>query len=244
MQTSDQIESQSETLSTMPVAFAQDAKDLQSANHIFNFYPPSCSRPIDLLFCLAQAMQFAVLQWQNHSFAVQAPVTQIGTQLQMFAQPHPAEGEQLIVVGATFAEKGRRNFSTLFANNKLRFQSVSLFLARIKPALFFFGRSISLSVTSTIVYLSSSASSSRFLPGRENFPDLIKISSIRRTVRETFDSCKFQSRPRWNSVRYSRQNESVSKIWFSIDKLLLLPRFAVGLCSLTTLHTSGQKLLY
>jgi hypothetical protein len=61
------------------------------------------------------------------------------------------------------------------------------------------------------------------LPGKENFPDPIKTSSIRRTSRETFDSCKPQSLPKWNIVRYSRQNQSVRRSWFSIDKLLLRP---------------------
>jgi len=242
MQTGDQIESQSETLSAMPVAFAQDAKNLQSANHIFNFYPFACSRPIDLLFCLTQAMQFAVLQWQNHffGFALQAPITQIGTQSKMLAQTHTAQPEQFVVVGVTCAEKGRCNFSTFFGNNQLCLQSVPLALARIESALFFFGRSISLSVTSTIVYLMASASSSRFLPGRENFPERIKMSSILRTSLETFDSCNPQSLPKWNSVRYSRQKESVKRSWFSTDKLLLRPRRVCRLCSRATSHIAAK----
>ncbi len=181
----------------MPIAFTQNAKDLQSANHIFNFDALACPFSVDLLFLARQAVQLAVFQRQNDffGFALQAPITQIGAQFQMFAQPHVAQLKQFVIVRATFAEKGRRNFSALFANNKLRFQNVPLSLVRIKCARFFFGRSISLSVTSTIVYLRAKASSSRFLPGRENFPEPIKISSIRRTVRETFDSCKFQSLP-------------------------------------------------
>ena len=214
MQTGNQIESQTESFTAMPVAFAQYPKDFQSPNDVFNFHSFACELSIEFLFCLRQLMQFAVLQWQNRflGFALQAPIAQIGAQFQIFAQPHAAQLKQFIIVRPTFAEKRRRDLLTFFSNNKLCFQTVPLLLPAVKSALFFFGRSISLSVTSIIVYLSESASSRRFLPGRENFPDLIKISSIRRTSRETFErvqmpiSSQMQQRSVFAPKRERQQN--------------------------------------
>lgn len=189
MQTGNQIESQTESFSAMTVAFAQDAENLQSANHIFNFYPLACQFSIHLFFCICQLLQFAVFQRQNRfpAFALQSPISPISAHFQTFAKSHAAFLKQFVIVHFAFPEKRRNNLFRFFINQNLRFQRVSLFLSRIKPALFFFGRSIKLSVASIIVYLIESSASSRFLPGRENLPDLIKISSIRLTRRETFE---------------------------------------------------------
>lgn len=198
MQTGNQIESQSESFSTMPVKFAQNPKDFQSPDDVFNFHPFACQFSIDFLFLFFQLMQFAVLQWQNHNsrLALQPPISQIGTHLHGFAKLYATRLKQFVIVRFAFPEKRRHNSFRFFVNHTLRFQRVPLFLARIKLTLFFFGRSIKPSVTSTIVYLSESSANSCFLPGKANLPDLIKISSIRRTSRETFDSCKFQSHPK------------------------------------------------
>lgn len=190
MQTCYQIKSQSKSFAAMPIAFAQYSKYLHSPNHIFNLDPFACQFPIQLSFGFCQLMQFAVFQWQNYffRFTLQSPICQIIPQFHRLTKLHTADLKQFVVLRSTASEKCRGDFLALFINNQLCFQRVSLFLAAVKSALFFFGRSISRSVTSTIVYLIVSSISSRFLPGKENFPDLIKISSISRTSRETFDS--------------------------------------------------------
>ena len=177
MQTGDQIESQTESFSAMPVAFAQNTKDLQSANHVFVLHSFACQRSIEFLFLFRQLMRFAVFQWQNHfrRVAVQAPVSQISSQFQIFAQWHATQPEQFVAVRPSFAKKRRRDSFRFFLNNDLGFQTVPLFLARIKSLLFFFGRWISLSVTSTIVYLIESLSSSRFCcPAERTLPIWLK----------------------------------------------------------------------
>ena len=242
MQTGYQVESQPESLSAMAVAFAQNPKNLQSPNDVFHLDPFACQLPIRLLFRFAQPVQFAVFLRQNYvdRFGLQTPISQIGLQCSVFSHSDAAQLKQPVVVRLAFAEKCCRDLFRVFGNNNLRFQTVSLALATVKPLLFFFGRSIKLSVTSTIVYLMVSSASSRFLPGKANLPDLIKISSMRRTRRETFDSCSCQSLPRWNIVRYSRQNESVNRTWFSMDKLLFLPRVFSYLYSRTTSHIAAK----
>jgi len=242
MQTGNQIESQSESFSAMPVTFAQNPEDFQSPDHVFYLDAFACQFSIELLFFLRQAMQLAVFQWQNHilQFGLQSPITQVRAQFQLFAKSHSALLKQFVIVRFAFPEKRRNNLLGFFVDQDLCFQRVPLFLARIISTLFFFGRSIKLSVTSTIVYLIASPSSSRFLPGSANLPDLIKIFSTRCTSRETFDSCSRQSRPRWNNVRYSRQKESVSNNWFSIDNLLFLPRLLISLYSRITAHIAAK----
>jgi hypothetical protein len=189
MQTGYQVESQSESLSAVTIAFAQNPKDFQPSNNIFDLHALACQLPIRLLFAARQLMQFAVFLRQNHiqRFGLQTPISQIGAQFQVLAKSNAALLKQFVIVVAAFAEKCCRDLLAFFFNDELRFQTVPLFLAAVKGALFFFGRSISLSVTSTIVYLIESPSSSRFLPGKENLPDLIKISSTRRTIRDTFE---------------------------------------------------------
>jgi hypothetical protein len=242
MQTSYQVESQTESLSAMAIAFAQDTKDFQSPNDVFDFHALRRQLSICLLLCFVQPVQFAIFLRQNHFLrcALQTPIAQITAQSGFFAEPVATHLIQLVFVRFAVAEKRRHNLFRFFGNQNLSFQRMPLFLAAVEPLLFFFGRSIKLSVTSTIAYLIELSSRSRFLPGKENLPDLIQISSMRRTSRDTFDSCNFQSRPRWNIVRYSRQKQSVSRIWFSTDKLLFLPRLFSCLHSTTTWHIAAK----
>ena len=72
------------------------------------------------------------------------------------------------------------NFLALSFNYYLRFESMSFFLATIVVFLFFWGRSIGLSPTSTITADHSlSFFNSAFFPGKLNFWELINLSSTR-----------------------------------------------------------------
>ena len=57
--------------------------------------------------------------------------------------------EQAEIIYFPLAELGRDNLTIRLVDNHLRFESVSLFLTTVVSSLFFFGRSIGLSVTST-----------------------------------------------------------------------------------------------
>ncbi len=123
MQTGDQIKSQTESLSAMAIAFADNPKDFQSPNHIFNFDALRSQLSIRLLFCFAQPVQFAVFLRQNHirHLRLQAPISQIGAQATVFTETDAAQLKQFVVVRLAFAEKCCRDLFRLFINDKLFF---------------------------------------------------------------------------------------------------------------------------
>jgi hypothetical protein len=130
MQTGDQIESQSESFSAMPTAFAQDTKYLEPPNYVFDLDPFAFQFPIQLLFCLHELMQLTVFQRQNRlrCFGLQSPISQIGAQFQMFTKLCAAHLEQFVIVRFAFSEKRRNDLFRFLVNQNLRFQAVSLFL--------------------------------------------------------------------------------------------------------------------
>jgi hypothetical protein len=133
MQTGYQVEAQTESLSAMTIAFAQNSKDFQPSNDVFHLHALSRQLPIRLLFRFAQLMQFAVFLRQNdiHRLRLQTPITQIGSQFQMFAQMRAAHLKQFVIVVAAFAEECCRDFCAFFINQNLRLQTVPLFLETV-----------------------------------------------------------------------------------------------------------------
>ncbi len=125
-------------------------------------------------------MQFTVFLWQNHihRFGLEATITQTSTQPKLFAKSYPALLIQFIVVRFALGEERRRDLFDFLHNQNLHLQIVPLLFSAVKFFLLFFGHSIKLSVTSTIVYFYASASSNHFLPGKESFPDLNKKCKI------------------------------------------------------------------
>ena len=106
------------------------------------------------------------------------------------------------------------NLSGAPVNDHLAFQGVSLLFASVISFLLFFGRSIGVSATSTMMNsISWSANCNFFLPGKVKAFDFVKISSTRRIVRQTLHSWMPQVRARWKKVRYSRQYSKVIKTW-------------------------------
>lgn len=80
--------------------------------------------------------------------------------------------KQAQVVHSPFARRNYKNRTTLEVNHQLRFERVPFVLATVKGLLFFWGRSIGTSVTSTItVSQATSGCCSCRLPGSRNRPD-------------------------------------------------------------------------
>lgn len=100
-----------------------------------------------------------------------------------------------------------------------------LFFAAIEATLFFWGRSIGLSVTSTTMTLQLSLWwGNSFLPGKRNLPELINKVSTFCTSRHTAYSLSLQLVAIWNWVRYSRQYSSANSNWSSTLSLHCPPR--------------------
>lgn len=92
--------------------------------------------------------------------------------------------EQAKVMNPTSGMCGTDDFVTQLVDNHLRFQSVPFLFSTIEALLFFFGRSIGLSVTSTTTTLiSDSDPCSCFFPGRLKALDWLSAFSMLRTIR-------------------------------------------------------------
>ncbi len=172
MQTGYQVKSQTESLSAMTIALAQNPKNFQSPNDVFHLDALACQFPIHLLFRFVQLVQFAVFLRHNdiQRLGLQSPITQIGAQCSVFAKSDTAHLKQFVIVRLAFAKEGCHDLFVFFINHNLRLQTVPLTLAAIESLLFFFGRSIKFSVTSTIVYLMALSWSSRFYPAEQTCP--------------------------------------------------------------------------
>jgi len=78
------------------------------------------------------------------------PLVAFVSQAQLLRQQGKAmQLEQVKVVQVSLAKSGANDLPICLVDHHLRFQCVPLFLATVESALFFFGRSIGLSVTST-----------------------------------------------------------------------------------------------
>ncbi len=118
MKTGYQVESQAKSFPAMAIAFAQDTKDFQPPNHIFNLDALCRQRSIRLLFRFAQLMQFTVFLRQNHihRFGLQAPIAQITAQPNLFAKSSAAQLIQLVIVRLAFAKERRHDLFGFFGN--------------------------------------------------------------------------------------------------------------------------------
>src|SRR5438045_8358400 len=91
-------------------------------------------------------------------------------------------------------------------DDQLALQRVSLLFAAVVRLLLFFGLSTGVSATSTTMNsIWWSAGCNTFLPGNLNARLFVKMSSVRRIVRQTLDSWMPELFASWKKVRYSRQ---------------------------------------
>lgn len=92
--------------------------------------------------------------------------------------------EQSEIVLFPVAETQANDFHCFLISDKLGFQCMSFLFSGIVVSLFFFGRSMGVSVASIrMISYSASLFSSSFLPGKEKVPSFIKTSSIHLMLR-------------------------------------------------------------
>jgi len=178
---SNQIETQSESLSAITIPFTQDTKYLQFAKNMFNQNSSTSQTSIPLFLFFCQRMVFGFLA---RSLAVlmefcQTLIACICQYANMFGNLATLLLEELKVVLTSMGEGSRNNLSGLLICNQLCFLSMTPFFAAKMFFLAFLGRSTgcslaSTSTTSKTVLLAWSA----FFPGRRNFPERTNTSSI------------------------------------------------------------------
>src|SRR5215203_543339 len=220
IQSGNQVETQSKSATAIPVFFRDYPKYLQIANHVFNDDSFSRQLPICSFLFFRQLRSFGFFGrcLTVFVFLFQTLITGIAQAFNLFPQSQPALFEKFKIVRFAFRLTGAKNLPRLFINHDLRLYRVPLFLARIISALFFFGRSIIVSVASTTITSKIFPLVCKtFLPGKRKSGQRLRISSILRIIRHTVGSLKFQELAIWNCVRYSRQYSKVSNTWSSIQ---------------------------
>src|SRR5438067_6683320 len=163
-----QVEAQRKTAATVAVAFRHDPKNLQMPDDVFNHDP----QPRQLsIFALLQGRQLPAFRLLLRRLRV--PMLLAQTLIAGVAQQTNAGGDfttRLFEEGEVMRSARpvcRTNDGTRPAvDDHLRLDGVPLLLARIVPPLFFFGRSIGVSVASTtMTSIWLSLSRRCFLPG-------------------------------------------------------------------------------
>ena len=234
IQTGNQIETQSKAAAPIAVSLRDNPKYLQMSNDILNHDSLSCQLPILSPLLFAQLAAFRLLGWGLTVFVFlrQALITAVSQTLDLLAQIQSTLFEQLEIVRFAACLPRADDAPRLLVNDDLRLYRMSLFLPRIISSLFFFGRSITVSVASTTMISNRfSFPCKTFLPGNLKSGQRLKISSILRMIRQTVGSLKCHELAMWNCVRYSRQYSNVSKTWSSILKKVGLPGFFCVLLS-------------
>lgn len=225
IQSSNQIDSQHKAATAISIPLAQDSEDFQMPNDVFDHDPLRCQLFVKLFLLIGQLATFRFLKRRSRVFVQrkQTLITAVCQTLDIFGQVRLAMLVKRKVVPSAFGKSRINDLFGLPASPDLRFYRVSLFLARIVSFLFFFGRSIGDSATSTTTTSISGDRSAKRLPGKVNSFESVRMSSTRAIMRETALSEIPQLVPRWNIVRYSRQYSSVNNTWSSVSSFGGLP---------------------
>ena len=228
IQSGDQGEPQPETATAIAIPFGHDAKDFQMPDYVLDHDSTARELPIFSLLFGGQFASFRLFRWclRVFVFFVQALIARISKNTNVFGKRKFCFFEHRQIVRFAVSLRRANNLASRFINDNLRFYRVPLFLARIVSLLFFFGRSIGVSVTSTMTNSKLfSLSRKTFLPGNFKSRQFLSRFSIFSMVRETVASDNCQRLARWNWVGYSRQYSSVSKTWSVTANLHGLPDF-------------------
>lgn len=242
IQSGNQIDPQHKSSAAVSIASAQDAEDFQMPNDVFNNHSFLCQLTIKGFFFFTQRAAFRLFDRRAHKSVklCQTLITTVRQAFGFFRQSRFAVLVKRKIVPCAFGKSRINDSAGAFANSQLRFYRVPLFLARIVAFLFFLGRSISHSATSTTTISTSSSPEGKRLPGKVNSPASVKISSTRVMMRETADSEIPQVSPKWNIVRYSRQYSKVKRTWSSVCSFGGLP--AISRCKLDLRDTTSHIL--
>ena len=174
-------------------------------NHVLHQHPLPRQLPVGAALLLAQRFAFRLLERCLRVFVylLQALITGIAKYANVFGNLKSGLFEHREIVRFPISLSSANDPTSRLVNDNLRFYRVPLFLARIISALFFFGRSIGVSVTSTMTNSKVfSLSRNTFLPGSFKWLQFLSRFSILTMVRETVASDSCQRLARWNWVGY------------------------------------------
>lgn len=182
--TRDQGSFQGEFSSFVSVARREYAKAFEVTVDMLNTYPPLGEFRIGAFLLRAQLVFFRTL-FGKRTLGMQlgqTAIASVGENQGVAGKRQSAVLEQLKIVPLPLATRKAEDIPTGGINDKLNFQGVFLFLARIIPALFFLGRSISHSVASTSTVSKCASWGNRRLVGKFNCPLCISVFSTHRML--------------------------------------------------------------
>lgn len=230
-----QIHPQHKSPASVSISFRHYSKYLQMSNNMFYYYTLLCQFSICRFLLNCQFTPFRLFHrccavFMQTSNALIARICKTKCFLQKLYFTLFVKRK---IVSCSFAKSCVENSFACSANSHLCFYRVPLFLARVEATLFFFGRSIADSTTSTTTTSTSEGSFSPRLTGNCNSGAALKMSSTRVMTRETVDSLKPHDLAMWNCVLYSRQYSRVKRTWFSIESLGVRPEMSRRLAVLS-----------
>lgn len=133
----NQVETHSESLSTITIPFTQDTKYFQLTKNMFNQDPFSSQDTIFLLLSLRQSVMLGFLEGRLTVLMQvrQSLVACIGQNAKVIGEITAIVLEQLKIVFAAIAKRCGNNFGALAVSNYLCFLSMSLLFATVMPFL-------------------------------------------------------------------------------------------------------------
>ena len=198
---------------TVAVHLLQTPEDLETADDMLDGQPGAGQLTILSALFRRQRLLFGRLVGRTRTrvFSPDALVTRVRRQFRLWMDVRLRLAEKSEIVGRPLARGGADDGAADRVNKQLGFQGVALFLPAVPAFLIFFGRSQGTSLTSMRTAVQTVVSSCNALrPGREKRPLARSASSTRTTARCAVASWMPQSSPRWENVRYSRQNSRAS----------------------------------
>ena len=146
---------------------------------MLNKYSVSGKTRIKCTFCISQSVIFTCF-YRNETFKMNiknTAISLIGNYPYIFSYIAAIAFKQPEIMSFSFWKSNAHNVFAFFVSCNLNFYCVPFFLARVVLLLFFWGRSISISVASTTTFSIVLSSSSFFLDGKWNALFLISVSS-------------------------------------------------------------------
>ena len=191
MNSSDQVEAQSKSLSAITIPLTQDTKDFQFTKNMLNHDSLPGQGMISLFLSFRQSMVFGFLEGRLAVFMkfCHTLISSLCQNAKVFGKVAAVVLEQLKIMLASITESRGDNLSTFSVSDYLCFLGMVLLFAAVMPFLAFFGRSIGCSLTSTrMTSKTVSLAWSVFLPGNRNFPERTNAFSTFWIVRQTVAS--------------------------------------------------------
>jgi hypothetical protein len=216
VQSGYQVEPQRETTAAIAVALRHDPKYLQMPDDVLHHDPQPRQLPILslLLACQLRALRLLLRRARVLVLFLQALIAGIAQQMNACSNLAARLFEDGKVMRLARSVSGTNDFARPAVDDHLRLDGVPLTLARIVPPLFFFGRSIGVSVASTTTTsIRLSLPRNCFLPGSRKSARRLRMSSTFVMMRHAVGSLNPYLCAMWNCVGYSRQYSRVSSTW-------------------------------